>query len=64
MGSWLLVGVGAVMHVAFKSSSIYGEALPPVTWVVDLCLNLANTSSHLDIFSRVRADIFKVGIIF
>ena len=64
MSSWLLVGVGAVVHVAFKSSSIYGERLPPVAGVVDLCFDLVTASSHFDIFSRIRADIFQAGVIF
>ena len=64
MGSWLLVGVCAVVHVAFKSSSIYRETLSPVAGVDDLCLDLVKTSSHFDIFSGIRADIFKGGFIF
>ena len=64
MGSWFLVGVGAVMHVAFKSSSIYRETLPPVAGVDDLCLDLVVTSNHFDVFSRIRAGILQAGVIF
>ena len=64
MGSWLLVRVGAVVHLAFQGTSINWKCLPPVTRVVDLRLDRVAASSNLDVFSWVRADIFEVRFVF
>ena len=64
MGSWLLVRVGAVVHLAFQGTSINWKRLPPVTRVVDLRLDRVAASSNLDVFSWVGADIFEVRFVF
>ena len=63
MGSWLLVGVSAVVHLAFQGASINWERLPPVTRVVDLRFDIVTAAGNPDIFSGVRANIFEVGSI-